>query len=407
MYIDFGKFCLGPGQEARYKIGCILRITRFNCRFYCDFLTAGFRREMVKAPLLLLLFLCTFLPFELRADEAEEQQLQQHIEGLLAKGERRSFASNIDQKKLSYTVYGEQGSKGPIVILPGKGESSLRYAPVVDEMNKRGYGPFYVLDHRGQGLSERNLPKKPNTTDVVAFDHYVDDFLQFMHGPVRQDLAKRNLTSKPLLLAHSMGGAIANLALQKEPELVDRVAYVAPMFDIKLGKAESLGKKIPRYIMSFLCMIGCGKKDIGPTKIAHRPIRADKSILSSDAQRIAVMKKIERANGAEMPGFTIRWVREAMLATEKIRAKAGDQKTSSMIFVAGSDSIVSNQVLNEYKCNANGCELTELKGKHALHNEAESIRSSMFDLADQFFQGGKDGQGGHACPLSFAKLMAE
>src|SRR5690606_27922035 len=79
-------------------------------------------------------------------------------------------------------------------------------------------------------------------------------------GPVKKDLLDRGITKKPPLVAHSMGGAITNLALRKRPDIADRVAYIAPMFDINFGLAP---RKPLQVLAEVLCYAGCGKLTMG------------------------------------------------------------------------------------------------------------------------------------------------
>ena len=99
-----------------------------------------------------------------------------------------------DGTKLAYAVMGEPGKLGPIAVVEGKGESVYRYLEFVQEMQARGYGPFYILDHRGQGHSQQVIK---NAIHVESFDTYVDDFTRFMDGPVKADLAAKGITRLP------------------------------------------------------------------------------------------------------------------------------------------------------------------------------------------------------------------
>ncbi|MGZ3711536.1 MAG: serine aminopeptidase domain-containing protein, partial [Bdellovibrionota bacterium] len=89
-----------------------------------------------------------------------------------------------DKTKLAYSVISDPkatATKGPLVLVEGKGESAYRYVEFAQELQSKGWGPIYILDHRGQGYSEKVLK---NSLHVTSFDTYVQDFIKFMDGPV-------------------------------------------------------------------------------------------------------------------------------------------------------------------------------------------------------------------------------
>ena len=64
-----------------------------------------------------------------------------------------------NEKRVNFTKFSkkENGIKGSIVISVGRAESSISYYETAKSFLDIGYSPIYVIDHRGQGLSERIL----------------------------------------------------------------------------------------------------------------------------------------------------------------------------------------------------------------------------------------------------------
>ncbi len=86
-----------------------------------------------------------------------------------------------------------------------------------------------IIDHRGQGRSGRMLPDT-HRGHVVDFSDYVDDFAAFW-----QQESQPGPWRKRYILAHSMGGAISTLFLQRyEPQAFHAAVFCAPMFGIVL-----------------------------------------------------------------------------------------------------------------------------------------------------------------------------
>jgi len=107
------------------------------------------------------------------------------------------------------------GALGSIVLFPGRGEGSFEYYETAMDFIDRGYGPIYVIDHRGQGLSPRLL-EDPHKGHVADFEHYVDDAQMFV-AAVQTDLAQLGAGPNPAmyLTSNSMGGAIGIGLLQR------------------------------------------------------------------------------------------------------------------------------------------------------------------------------------------------
>ena len=132
---------------------------------------------------------------------------------------------------------------------------SIATTPLVEDLRARGYGPIYILEHRGQGHSQ-GPGARADLVHVDRFTNYVTDFTDFMRGPVAQDLAAGGITTAPFVIAHSMGGAIVNLALRDAPDLARKVAYVAPMMDINTSVLNPMHDRAALWAAKLLCAAG-------------------------------------------------------------------------------------------------------------------------------------------------------
>lgn len=122
----------------------------------------------------------------------------------------RHLATNPqDGYRVRFSRFGcSKGEQGAIVVAPGRGESSVEYYETAIDLIALGYGPVYVVDHRGQGFSPRLLPD-PDKAHVAAFADYVADFSAVVKA-VADDLpALDGYRDGPLwFISNSMGGAI-------------------------------------------------------------------------------------------------------------------------------------------------------------------------------------------------------
>ena len=79
------------------------------------------------------------------------------------------------------------------------GRELPQYQELAWDLWRQGYS-LYLIDHRGQGMSDRMLADKEKGY-VDQFDDYVADLKQFHDEVIAQDKP-----AKLFLLAHSMGG---------------------------------------------------------------------------------------------------------------------------------------------------------------------------------------------------------
>ena len=121
----------------------------------------------------------------------------------------------------------EGGSKGTVVLLPGRTEYIEKYGRAAADLVARGWSVVSV-DWRGQGLADRPLVD-PMSGHVGHFDEYQRDL-----DALLSLVAGRGLPQPLMLMAHSMGGCIGLRALYRG--LGFRAAvFSAPMWGIMMA----------------------------------------------------------------------------------------------------------------------------------------------------------------------------
>lgn len=127
--------------------------------------------------------------------------------------------------------------RGLLLICPGMGEHSGRYATVVDTLRPDGWA-VYGLDHRGHGRSGGVRVHVRRYADFLAD---LDTF--------RRTVSARHPDLRPFLLGHSMGGQIAlAYALDHQSDLAGVVlsapALQAPSVPRPLRAAVTLAARV-------------------------------------------------------------------------------------------------------------------------------------------------------------------
>ncbi|WP_404400683.1 alpha/beta fold hydrolase [Idiomarina seosinensis] len=234
--------------------------------------------------------------------------------------------------------YYKVSEEAPLVIVsPGRIEATIKYQELVWDLAQSGIS-CAVLDHRGQGQSQR-LTENPHKGHVVRFQDYVDDFVLFEQQTrkVFPDAAKR------WLLGHSMGGTIASLFCCRQQQSVEQLILSSPMFSIKTAGipltiasliAEG-GAKLNRRLMPDRpwYFIGMGDYD---------PVAFEKNDLTHSANRYQKFRQqYQSLPQVQLGGPTFQWLAEALAIGRQLTRQPPDFKLPVTLFQAGADAVVS------------------------------------------------------------------
>ncbi|HEY8278211.1 MAG TPA: alpha/beta fold hydrolase [Bdellovibrionota bacterium] len=321
--------------------------------------------------------------------EADQAQVKELLDQPRGRYTIQSFTGTASAK-VAYVKYGQEaGSRGCLVVAPGRGESSLRYVEVAHDLNALGFSPIYTIDHRGQGLSARLLDDK-RKQHVEDFYDYSRDLEIFVNRIVLNDSACRG--HKMYLMAHSMGGAISTAYLEKvgNASPFRSAAFVTPMMKIAFeGKTES--SVIFQTWMACHSPIGPACRDFAPGTGPYDPNApfANNGLTSSEA-RFDLMKYIaKKFPDSQVGGPTVRWVHEAASADQSIRKSlnAGRIALPMLILQGGKDTVVDNAGQDEICGFVRNCRISKLPtAQHSVLSERDAIRDQALKTIVSFFE---------------------
>ncbi|WP_418884913.1 lysophospholipase L2 [Citrobacter arsenatis] len=284
---------------------------------------------------------------------------------------------------LRFVRFCAPGNHRVVVVSPGRGENYVKYAEVAYDLFHSGFDVL-IIDHRGQGRSGRML-SDPHRGHVDNFNDYVDDLTAFWQQEVLPGPWK-----KRYILAHSMGGAIATLFLQRHPNQCDAIALCAPMFGIVMRFPDWMVRHIldwaeghPRFREGYAMGTGRWRAlPFGMNTLTHSRQRYRRNLrFYADEPRLRV------------GGPTYHWVREGILAGEQVLAGAGDDATPTLLIQAEEERVVDNRMHDRF------CELRAAAGhpveggkplviKGAYHEilfEKDEMRSVALNAIVEFF----------------------
>ena len=232
--------------------------------------------------------------------------------------------------------------KQSIILLPGRGESYVKYRELAFDLYHQGYNIF-IIDHRGQGLSGRLL-SNPDKGYVKKFQDYIDDLRYFIEEIISDDCV-----DKPYLLAHSMGGAIAVRFMQDWPNVIKAAVISSPMLGFHAGFLPiSFAKSIVTTQLTLNHFITqepwyfLGQKDYAPLSFSKNNLTHCQSRYAISENWLAENKNIQ------LGGVTAHWLKECVKAQDEIFAKLPQLTTPILLLQAGEDSVVSLRAQTDF-----------------------------------------------------------
>ena len=280
--------------------------------------------------------------------QIEQRQLPE-IADFWQKGQFEHF-SGVNNSRINYAAFNSLQNKRCLVISPGRSEGYLKYKELAFDLYLKGFN-IYILDHRGQGISQRLL-KNPHKGYVENFEDYVDDlhyFVEKIINPICNNDGDDKDKLKPYLLAHSMGSAIAVRYMQRYPDSIQAAVLSSPMIAINTGL-------IPAWLAQGL---------VGSTQLINQWLSdepwyffgqnnfktkgfTDNVLTHSSLRYNHFADLYETTNELQLGGVTISWLKGAITTKNKIFEKLVQLKTPTLVLQAGADSIVDNQAQNEF-----------------------------------------------------------
>jgi lysophospholipase len=286
--------------------------------------------------------------------------------------------------KLHYRVFLQNDratEKGAIVISSGRTEGLIIYPELLHDLWKQGYS-IYIHDHRGQGFSGGRIGGN-SRGDVEAFGDFVADLKTFVDTVVRPGQHR-----KLFLVAHSMGGGIASLFLERYPDVFNAAVLVSPMHD-PLLPGPWTGKDRTAVICGlgviFQGVMNPSEYAIGQKDYARLKFGEQTDLTHSEVRWNHTRDIYDDYQGARVGGPTHRWIREACAAAETARDDAAKVTVPVLLLQAGDDVVVRNESQKEFCDEAPRCVGVIVPGaRHALFIERDDFRLPLLNRTIEF-----------------------
>lgn len=286
-----------------------------------------------------------------------------------------------DGTQLAYAYVIPPQARYALLLVQGRTEAYLKYQELYFDLAAQGVAVF-SLDHRGQGMSPRELDDlhKGHITDFAL---YSQDQRQFISEVVK---AKTQL---PLnLLAHSMGGAVAVQLLAQQPELFQRAVLTSPM--IAPNATVAFSEQDGCYLASAFTWT-CPDCYAG---FVSQPYPLDQTfadnILTSSTARYQLFRDLYKQQPQlQLGGPTWSWLSQACAVAEQMPQLARQIKTPVLMLQSGAEQAVSNKAQQQFcqdlgpLCTGGQVE-TFTGAKHELLFEADRHRDLALEKIMSF-----------------------
>ncbi len=324
----------------------------------------------------------SFTPCLPEHDPARDAKLQTFVEG----HEQRGAMTGQAGLRLHYCIY-RNPTKPLIMVAPGRIEAAFKYRELAMDLWHNGY-EVVVLDHRGQGLSERMIPDA-NVGHMDRFEWAAEDLITLTR---RCQRAHQSV----LVLGHSMGASIALRVMELAPELYRAGAAIAPMLSLPLGVPRWLArpwvgmkaswaqwqwhrsKKIPGYISR-------SRQDY------RDPGFADNVLTSSAVRYTAFRKLYHQQPELQLGGPTANWLSQAIRLMADIQKDASALTQPLLMIIAGDERVVtaSGQQQLHQRLRQLGRPVSWLlleQARHEILEECDAFRSTALEGILNHFQ---------------------
>ena len=283
-------------------------------------------------------------------------------------------------KKIELVITGNDKA---IVISQGRNESVLKYKEVVNDLSQQGYDIF-LIDHRGQGFSER-FGGDEHRGYVENFQDYVDDLNQYVLL-----LNLQNKYQQRYLLSHSMGGAISALYLQKYQHPFQASVFFSPMLSINIGILPNFLAKIIMVTSAEVCSWFTDKACYVPAGSGYRQKSFEGNLLTHSEKRFyASQQDFEKYPETQLGDPTMRWLSTSLSAMEQAIEQANNIKIPILMFQAGADNVVKSTGQNAFYKNVTYCKYNQFvridNAKHEILIESDKYRLKALNHTLQFF----------------------
>lgn len=305
---------------------------------------------------------------------AMQEKILPFLEGKIEDG----YFVNTDGLNLHYQMIINPAEKASIVISHGYCEFSTKFTETIYYFYKMGYSVF-IMEHRGHGFSDRQV-EGLSKVYVDHFENYVKDFNQFIEKVVIPESKTKHL----YLFAHSMGGAIGAMYLEKYPKVFEKAVLTSPMIKLATHNISNFVAFIV-CVLSYLPMFS--KRYLPKHHDYDHAFKYPYCSAMSKARYTFQYNEREREPHYRTNGASFSWIREAINVSKKILKNAHLIEIPVILMQASEDTLVVPDAQERF-CQLNkNCKLIRFEGsKHEIFNATDEIIKDYYSKIFDYYE---------------------
>ena len=291
----------------------------------------------------------------------KEQDFQKQITDtvmpyLAARAKKITFAAR-DGAPLYAIRYNADHPRGTVVVVHGFSENADKYYELIYYLLREELSVL-VYDQRGHGRSQRDADT--NIIHIDRFTHYVDDLEAVLAG------LAGTLPQPLYLFAHSMGGAVAMLFLEKHGDVFQKAILSAPMIALKY---RGVTRVAATALCRFCTLTGRAKHPVFTAKkdYENEPFETSSSLSPA---RFAYLRALRRSDPLLRGGSpSYAWSQAALGVTKSIFKKGSPASVTVplLIYAAEHEHLVSPEAQKKLAAALPHCTLKTVQGsKHEI-----------------------------------------
>ena len=306
------------------------------------------------------------------------ERMQVEVMPYLNKARTEGYFEGYDKNKIHYVKYTADNPVATVVISHGFTESAEKWHELSFYFLKSGWN-VYIIEHRGHGLSHRSSSDF-TLTHIDNFDEYVKDFELFTQ------MVRKKSEGDIYLFAHSMGGAIGTLFMERHPDFFKKAVLSSPMIAPSSGNVPVC---LARLILRGAVLFGKGEKRAFISSEYKGEELFENSEKTSEV-RFMEYELLKRAD-CHLQNYcmTYGWGMNAFKVTGQIFKKGAPEKihTSVLIAIAGKDRVVLKKPQLNLAKRLKNCKVHIYEeAKHEIFGSTDEVAFEYFDEVLEFFE---------------------
>ena len=286
----------------------------------------------------------------------------------------RGTMTTSDNLRLNYYMTEPKNPIASIVFVHGMGEFFGKYHEYIWYLYQAGFRVFFP-EQRGFGYSEGKLDE-PDLIYIDDYSTYVEDLHQFMDKIVLPGSFYNGQRQDVFLIAHSMGGAVSTLFMEKYPKYFKAALLSSPMIKMK---ADNL-KTIVVIVLKIYALLFKREKSVAPNQKRFDPNTPFESSSSKSKPRFDYQLNMRRNNEHfQTTTATLGWALASMKAHKDIVANLKRIKIPVNIMTAGDDHLIDSEGYSEFAKGVPQAVIHDYPtSRHEIFNADEATRNQYY-----------------------------